>query len=269
MLIRIGFDIQFELPAATPMHVLLSVHPSHLAKIRQPESLRVLPEVPVEYFIDLFGNTCGRLVAPPGLVTFRNEATVEDSGEPDAADPTAAQHPVEELPADALQFLLASRYCEVDLMRDIAWQLFADTPPTYERATAICEWVHHHLTFSYPQARPTRTAMDAYQERIAVCRDFTHLAITLSRAMNIPARYATGYLGDIGVPIDPNPMDFSAWYEVYLGGRWWTLDARHNQRRIGRVLMARGRDAVDCALTTVYGATTLKKFTVVTEEWKT
>jgi len=266
MLIRIGYDIAFDLPAATPMHVLLNTHPSQLAKIRQPECLQVYPEVPIKYFIDQFGNTCGRLVAQPGTVRFHNEAIIEDSGLQDDADFYAPQVPVEQLPQDTLQFLLSSRYCEVDLMKDIAWKLFSTTPPNYYRAKLICEWVHNHLTFNYSLASVTRTAMQAFNERVGVCRDFTHLAITLTRAMNIPARYATGYLGDIGVPADPNPMDFSAWYEVYMGGRWWTMDARHNAYRIGRVLMARGRDAVDCALTTAYGVTTLKKFLIVTNE---
>ena len=266
MLIRIGYDIAFTLPANTPFQVLLNTHPSELAKIRKPEALQVEPHVPIKYYIDQFGNTCGRLVAPAGEVRFKNEAIIEDSGIQDAADFYAPQHPVEELPQDVLQFLLASRYCEVDLMKDIAWNLFSSTPPNYFRAKKICEWVHNHITFGYNHANSTRTAMQAYTGRFGVCRDFTHLAITLTRAMNIPARYATGYLGDIGVPADPNPMDFSAWYEVYLGGRWWTLDARHNEYRIGRVLMARGRDAVDCALTTAYGFTTLKKFFVITQE---
>ncbi len=266
MLIKIGFDIAFDLPAPTPMHVLLNTHPSQLAKIRQPECLSVYPNVPIRYFLDQFGNTCSRLVAPAGTVQFRNEAVIEDTGLQDDADFYAPQTPVEQLPQDTLQFLLASRYCEVDLMKDIAWKLFSNTPPNYYRAKLICEWVHNHLTFNYNLASMQRTAMGAYNERVGVCRDFTQLAITLSRAMNIPARYATGYLGDIGVPADPNPMDFSAWYEIYMGGRWWTMDARHNQYRIGRVLMARGRDAVDCALTTAYGVTTLKKFEVVTQE---
>lgn len=268
MLIRIGYDIAFDLPLETPIQVLLNVHPSLLPQMRQPEKLQVSPHVPVDYFVDPFGNTCGRLLAPAGTVHFTNDAVIEVSGLYDDADFYAPQHPIQQLPADTLQYLLASRYCEVDLMRDIAWNLFSTTQPNYSRAKAICEWVHNHLTFSYPLANPTRTAMQAYEQKIGVCRDFTHLAITLTRAMNIPARYATGYLGDIGVPPDPSPMDFSAWYEVYLGGRWWTLDARHNTVRIGRVLMARGRDAVDCALTTAYGVTILKKFHIITDEIK-
>jgi len=266
MLIRIGYDIVFDVAGVTPMEVLLNVHPSQLPKIRQPEFIRVFPEVPITYFTDTYGNTCDRLVMKPGKVRFFNDAIVEDTGLPDETSDKAIQHKVEDLPPETLQFLLASRYCEVDLMKDMAWKLFGSTKPNMSRAKAICTWVHNHIKFNYKHARSTRTAMEGFKEKRGVCRDFMHLAITLTRAMNIPARYATGYLGDIGVPKDPNPMDFSAWYEVYLGGRWWTMDARHDERRIGRVLMARGRDAVDCALTTAFGVTKLKKFQIVTEQ---
>ncbi len=269
MLIRIGYDIAFDLPAETPIQVLLNVHPSLLPQLRQPEKLRVSPDVLVTYFTDAFGNTAGRLLAPAGVVRFENDAVIEVSGLYDDADFYAPQIPIQNLPSDVLQYLLASRYCEVDLMRDIAWQLFSTTQPNYSRAKAIAAWVHNHITFNYSLADSTRTAMQAYGQKVGVCRDFTHLAITLTRAMNIPARYATGYLGDIGVPPDDSPMDFSAWYEVFLGGKWWTMDARHNKVRIGRVVMARGRDAVDCALTTAYGVTILKKFHIITDEIKT
>ena len=203
---------------------------------------------------------------PPGGVTFWDDLIVEDPGTPDPADSGAIQHPIEDLPDEVLPFLLASRYCEVDLLSDIAWGLFGSTPLGWSRARTICDWVHHHVTFGYGYARPTKSAFDVYNEKNGVCRDFTHLAITMSRCMNIPARYATGYLGDIGVPLSPNAMDFSGWYEVYLGGRWHALDARHNVPRIGRVVMARGRDAVDAALTTAFGSAPLKKFTVWTKD---
>jgi transglutaminase-like putative cysteine protease len=266
MLIRIGYDVVFDLPVATPMLLMLNVHPSRFGSLRGPEAIRIDPYVPITSYIDSFGNACGRIMARAGQARFRNEALVQDDGLPDPVAPAAQQHPVEQLPTDVLQFLLASRYCEVDLLQDVAWGLFAHVPASWARAQAICDWVHAHVTFGYQFARSTRTAMEVYQERHGVCRDFTHLAVTLCRCMNIPARYATGYLGDIGVPPVPCPMDFSAWYEVYLGGRWWTMDARHNQPRIGRVLMARGRDAVDVALTTAFGVANLQRFTVYTDE---
>lgn len=165
-----------------------------------------------------------------------------------------------------LPFLLPSRYCEADRLGPFAWSRFGQIPPGWGRVQAVCDYVHGHLRFNYEQARATRTALEAWEEGVGVCRDFTHLAITLCRCLNIPARYATGYLGDIGVPADPAPMDFSAWFEVWLGGRWFTFDARHNQRRIGRLVMARGRDAADCALTTTFGPHILRTFKVRTDE---
>jgi transglutaminase-like putative cysteine protease len=266
MLIRIGYDVVFNLPAPTPMLLMLNVHPSRFPSLRGPEQLLVEPFVPTTPYIDVFGNTCSRIVAMAGQVRFRNDAIVYDNGLPDAEDPSARQHLIDELPADALQFLLPSRYCEVDLLKDIAWGLFSSMAGRgYALVGAICSWVHSNVTFGYHFARSTMSAMDVYRERQGVCRDFTHLAIALCRCMNIPARYATGYLGEIGVPPAP-PGDFSAWFEVYLGGRWWTRDARHNARRIGRVLMAHGRDAADVALTTAFGVAELKQFTVWTDE---
>lgn len=266
MQIRIGFDIQFELPAPAPMILTLNVHPSRAPSIIKPESLNIEPFTPISNYYDLFGNCCGRVTAPAGLVRLTNDAIVHDSGEPDPIHPDATQHRLEDLPSDTMQFLLASRYCEVDLLKDEAWRLFSNTPMGWGRVQGVCDFVNQHLKFDYMTARVTRTAVEAYRERQGVCRDFTHLAITFCRALNIPARYATGYLGDIGVPRDPAPMDFSAWFEVYLGGQWQTFDARHNKRRIGRVLMARGRDAVDVPLTTTFGVATLKKFHIWTDE---
>jgi transglutaminase-like putative cysteine protease len=266
MLIRIGFEIVFHLPAPAPMLLMLSTHPDRAASIRRPGGIRVEPDVPVEAFTDRFGNQAGRLLAPAGSVRFWDDAVVEDDGQPDPYAPDAEQIPVPELPTDVLVYLLSSRYCEVDRLSEIAWGLFGTTPEGWGRVQAICDWVHSHVEFGYAYARPTKTAHDVYEERQGVCRDFTHLAITLCRCMNLPARYATGYLGDFGVPPSPSPMDFSAWFEVYLGGRWYTFDARHNARRIGRVLMARGRDAVDVALTTSFGSTQLDKFVVWTDE---
>ena len=268
MLIRIGYDIIFNLPAPTPMNLLLYVHPSRAASLRKPEAVSIEPWVSVQHYIDEFDNNVGRIIAPPGQIRFRNEAIVEDSGQLDEYDSTARQHAIEDLPNDVLQFLMSSRYCEVDVLKDIAGNLFLWATPGWPRVHAVCNWVHSNVRFGYEFARSTKTAAEVYQERAGVCRDFTHLAIAFCRALNIPARYATGYLGDIGVPISPSPMDFSAWFEVYLGGRWWTMDARHNQRRIGRVLMARGRDAVDAALTTAFGFANLQQFIVITDEVK-
>ena len=266
MLIRIGFDVIFDLPAPSAMLLMLNLHPSRHTSVRKPEAVRVEPDVPILQYTDTFGNTCGRLHASAGVLRLYNDAVVEDGGWHDELGVGAERHPVDQLPPDVLQFLLASRYCEVDLMKDIAWQLFSTVPPGWVLAQAICNWVHNNVTFGYQHARNTRTAFEVHRERVGVCRDFTHLAITFCRAMNIPARYATGYLGDIGVPAVPCPMDFSAWFEVYLGGRWWTMDARHNTPRIGRVLMARGRDATDVALTTAFGVANLRQFKVWTDQ---
>ena len=266
MLIRLGYEIAFDLPGPTPMLLMLHVHPSRSGSLREPDQVRVEPAVPVEEFSDPFGNRCGRILAPAGALRLSNDTLVEDSGLPDPVCPEAVQHPVEGLPPEVLPFLLASRYCEVDRLNDIAWGLFGQAPTGWGRVQAVCDWVHDNVRFGYQFARPTKTAYDVYAERQGVCRDFMHLAITFCRCLNVPARYATGYLGDIGVPPAPSPMDFSAWFEAYLGGRWHTFDARHNVPRIGRVLMARGRDATDVALTTSFGAALLKTFVVRTEE---
>jgi transglutaminase-like putative cysteine protease len=268
MMIRIGYDIQFEILAGAPIVTLLNVHPSREKDLLEPDVVRVEPEIPVETFTDQFGNTSTRVFGRAGKIRFHNSALIRDSGLPDEQGFDAQEIPVQDLPADVLPFLMSSRYCEVDLLLNTAAELFSDTPHGWERVLAICGWVHNNVTFGYKFASRTRTALGVYTERIGVCRDFQHLAITFCRAMNIPARYATGYLGDIGVPRDVNPMDFSAWFEVYLGGRWWTLDARHNAPRIGRVLIATGRDATDCAITTSFGHTTLAKFVVITDEVK-
>jgi transglutaminase-like putative cysteine protease len=268
MLIRIGYDI--ELSVATPMALiyLLRVHPSRAGDLVAPESVVISGGLVAEEYIDSYGNHCGRVNVPLGMTTVRitNDALVRDSGELDAVDPEARQRDPTELPFSTLQFLLPSRYCEVDSeLLEFAWQRFGPIAPGWARVDAICDFVHQHLTFDYKTARPTRTALDAFREREGVCRDFTHLALTLCRCMNIPARYTTGYLGDIGVA-PSGPMDFSAWFEVFLGDRWHTRDARHNQRRIGRIVMARGRDAGDVPITMCFGPNSLLRFEVVTEE---
>ena len=267
MLIRVGYDMAFQCPVPIAMVLLLALHPSRVSTIRQPERFEVTPAVAVSAFFDAFGNRCRRVFVPAGRVVLRDEAIVADPGHPDPQVWEAPQHPVQDLADDALQFLLASRYCEVDSeLKDLAWVLFGRTPSGWPRVQAICAFVHQHLRFDYMAARATRTALETWRERIGVCRDFVHLAITLCRCMNIPARYCTGYLGDIGVPPAPGPMDFSAWFEAFLGGTWYAFDPRHNRPRIGRVLMARGRDAADTALTTTFGMNQLASFTVWTAE---
>jgi transglutaminase-like putative cysteine protease len=266
MLIRIGFDLVFELPQPTPMLLMLYTHPSCAGSLQEPERIHTDPHIPISNFIDCFGNHCGRINAPAGKLRLWHDAMFHDSGLPDPVHKIAEQWPVADLPPDTIQFLLGSRYCETDRLSQTAWQLFGSTPLGWSRVQAVCDWVHNNVKFGYEYARSTKTAYDVYTERQGVCRDFSHLFITLLRCLNIPARYATGYLGDIGVPPCPTPMDFSAWSEVFLDGRWYTFDARHNEPRIGRVVMARGRDAGDVALTTSFGPSNLTQFNVVTDE---
>jgi len=266
MLIRLGYDIQFELPMDVFFIGLVNVHPSRMKDLREPDELVVEPHTQIDCYIDGFGNRCTKFLARKGLVSLRNSTLIEDSGLQDPVNLSARELPVENLPKETLSYLLGSRYCEVDLLSDVAARLFGGLPRGWQRVQAVCDWVHNHITFGYNYARRTRTAFEAFNERVGVCRDFQHLAVTFCRCLNIPARYATGYLGDIGVPPAPSPMDFSAWFEVYLEDRWWTFDARHNVPRIGRVLMATGRDAADVAITTSFGSAYLKKFDIVTEE---
>ena len=248
------------------MIALLNVHPSRTADLREPDVLRTEPQVRVDAYEDTFGNVCTRFAIPAGDIRLHNTFLIEDSGAPDPVCLEARQAPVEDLPPEVLRYLLASRYCETDLLSNTAFRMFGNTTPGWPRVQAICNWVHQHVVFGYSFARATKSAVEVLAERKGVCRDFQHLAIAFCRCMNIPARYATGYLGDIGVPVADSPMDFSAWFEVYLEGRWWTFDARHNQPRIGRVLMAVGRDAADVAITTSFGMATLTQFTIVTDE---
>jgi transglutaminase-like putative cysteine protease len=266
MLIRLGYDIEFNIPQPVAVVALLNVHPSREPDLREPDELRIEPAVRTECYIDRFGNRCTRFLAPQGKLRIWNTTLVQDSGEKDPVNYQAQQHSVVELPVDTLTYLMNSRYCEVDRLSNIATELFGNTAPGWGRVQAIVNWIHGRVQFGYQHARATRTAMETYMERVGVCRDFQHLAITFCRCMHIPARYATGYLGDIGVPASSVPMDFSAWFEVYLEGRWWTFDARHNQPRVGRVLMATGRDAADVAMTTSFGMAELAKFGVVTNE---
>ena len=266
IMIRAGFDIAYETPNPTPMVIMLSLHPSRAADIVGAETIMTEPYIPIRYYRDSFGNVCGRLTAPAGGIRLRGEVLVRDSGCPDEFAPQAWQHAIEDLPDQVLLYLMPSRYCETEKLADVAWALFKDSPMGWGRVAAICNFVHGHVRFGYQHASRTKTAFDVYQTRTGVCRDFAHLAVALCRCMNIPARYVTGYLGDIGVPVDPAPMDFSGWFEAYLSGRWYTFDARHNAPRIGRILMGTGRDAADVALTTNFGPVTLKSFTVITNE---
>lgn len=266
MKIRIGFEITQTFLQPTPLIAMLNVHPSREKDLLTPDTVRASPAAPITIYTDGFGNICSRLVAPAGDFTLSADALVADSGEPDTVSPDAFQHEVADLPDDTLVYLLGSRYCETDRLVQIAWNLFGNTPPGWARVQAIVDYAHDRIRFGYLDARATRSAYEGHEEQVGVCRDFAHLAVALCRCMNIPARYATGYLGDIGVPIDPAPMDFSAWFEVYLSGRWHTFDARHNKPRIGRIVMARGRDAADVALTNAFGFNTLKSFRVWTDE---
>lgn len=266
MLIRAGYEISVACNCETPLMALLSLHPSRVADLRTPAVIYSSGPAPLEASVDEFGNVRTRTVAPAGLLKLSTSFVVQDSGLPDEVAPWAEEVPVAQLPDEAVMYLLGSRYCETDRLSSLAWSLFGNTPRGWARVQAIVDYVHQRLTFGYQFARATRTAWEGHEERVGVCRDFAHLAVTLCRAMNIPARYATGYLGDIGVPAVPAPMDFSAWFEVYLGGRWFTFDARHNTPRVGRILVARGRDAADCAITTTFGQSSLVQFDIVTEE---
>lgn len=266
MRIHLGCELTYEVPNATPMIVLLNVHHSCVARLERPDWLMTTPAVPVESYRDGFGNWCCRLVAPPGRFVLGTDSVIQDSGASDPVDWNAMQHPVEQLPADTLQFLLGSRYCETDCLSEEAWRLFGQGPTGWARVQAICDFVNRHVAFGYAHSRPTRTAAEAYAEGRGVCRDFTHLAIAFCRCMNLPARYCTGYVSDIGQPPPYAPMDFAAWMEVYLGGRWWVFDPRNNRPMIGRILIARGRDAADVPLTHTFGPNTLAGFRVWTDE---
>ena len=266
MLIRAGYAISIQCDVETPLMALLSIHPSRAASLRTPAIITSDGPAPLVGSLDVFGNVRTRTIAPAGIINLSSSFIVEDSGLPDEVAPFAEEVGVAVLPEEAVNFLAGSRYCETDRLSPLAWSLFGGAPHGFQRVQAIVDYVHTRLTFGYRFARPTRTAWEAHEERVGVCRDFAHLAVAFCRCMNIPARYATGYLGDIGVPPVDAPMDFSAWFEAYVGGRWYTFDARHRTPRIGRILMARGRDAADCAITTSFGQSKLVKFQVTTEE---
>jgi transglutaminase-like putative cysteine protease len=266
MHILYGFDIELELFQLTTFITAMDVHSSRRGDIETESGFRARPIVGVGSLTDGNGNVEQRVTAEAGVLGLQLTGVIRDSGLPDPVNPGAASVPIAELPADALPFLAASRYCETDLLSNFAWSRFGAIPGGWAKVQAICDFVHDHLEFSYPKARETRTAWQALEERCGVCRDFAHLAVALCRCLNIPARFCNGYLGDIGVEPDPSPMDFNAWFEVFLEGGWHTFDARHNEPRIGRILISRGRDAADVAMITSFGPHRLKKFKVMTEE---
>jgi transglutaminase-like putative cysteine protease len=266
MQIRVGYELVYDCPQPTPMMLMLNIHHSRAADIVVPDHVMTEPAVPVHAYRDSFGNWCSRIMAPQGRIRIWSTGVVNDTGQPDPVVATAHQHPVQDLPDDVLTFLLGSRYCETDHLSETAWRLFEHAPTGWGRVQAICDYVHRHIRFDYMVARPTRTAWDVFKERQGVCRDFAHLGVALCRCMNIPARYCTGYLGDIGMPPPYGPMDFAGWFEAYLGGAWHTFDPRNNIPRIGRILMARGRDAVDVPISNTFGVNTLASFKVFTDE---
>jgi transglutaminase-like putative cysteine protease len=270
MLIRLGYDIEFDVPAPLAYVAQLRVHPSRAADLREPDVVRIehsAGPIASHEYSDTYGNICTRFLAPAGHLRLWNSTLIEDSGDPDPVDWGAKEVPPQDLPDDALRFLLNSRYCETDQLAAVAYELFGTVAPGWNRVQAICDWVNAKVTFNYGMTRPSKTALDVFTERTGVCRDFQHLAVTFCRCLNIPARYVAGYLGDIGVPLRL-PMDFSAWFEAYLDGKWWAFDARNNMPRVGRVLMATGRDAADVAFLTSFGGSTLTKFEVVSDEVK-
>jgi len=266
MQIRVGYELIYDCPQPTPMILNLKIHSTRAADIVVPDYMTTDPVVPVSAYHDQFGNMCTRIVAPNGRIRIASTGVVRDSGKTDEVAPSACQHLVQDLPAETLGFLIGSRYCETDHLSQAAWDLFDQFPPGWARVQAICDFVHQHIAFGYEHARPTKTAEQVFKDRQGVCRDYAHLAVAFCRCMNIPARYCTGYLGDIGIPPPYGPMDFAGWFEAYLGGRWYTFDPRNNIPRIGRVLIARGRDAADVAISSTFGPNTLVSFKVFTDE---
>lgn len=264
--IRIGYRLVYEFEQATPVLAVVNVHHSRVSDLISADAMVTTPSVTFDGYHDGFGNWCHRLVAPAGRFQMAADSVIEDTGQLDEVPDDAVQLPVEVLPSDTLSYLLPSRYCESDLLNEMAWELFGATPPNWHRVQAVSQWVHNHISFGYQWAAPTKSASDALSEGRGVCRDYAHLAIALCRALNIPARYCTGYLGDIGVPRSNDPMDFAGWMEVYMGGRWLTVDPRNLVPRRGRILMARGRDAGDVAITTTFGPNVLREFEVRAEE---
>lgn len=266
MRLKVGYELVYECPQPTPMILLLHIHYSRVSEVVVPDHIVTNPPVPITSYRDGFGNWCSRIVAPAGRITISSNAIVTCSDEPDPVVPGARQLPVEALPGETLVYLMGSRYCETDKLSQVAWDLFGKTPAGWGRVQAICDFVHTHITFGYEHARSTKSAFDAYQEKVGVCRDYAHLAVAFCRCMNIPARYCTGYLGDVGVPPPYGPMDFAGWFEAYLDGQWYTFDPRNNTPRLARVLIGQGRDAADVPLSNTFGPNVLAGFKVWTDE---
>jgi transglutaminase-like putative cysteine protease len=266
MKLRVGYELRYHFPQPTPLIMMLNVHGTRIPDLERPDDIVLEPSVPISGYRDVFGNQCSRIVAPAGAMRISTDTIVRDTGLPDPVAPDAAQVAIQDLPDDTLTFLIASRYCDSDRLLDLAWTLFGHTRPGWGRVQAICDFVHQRIAFGYEHARVSRSASQAYEEELGVCRDYAHLAIAFCRALNIPARYCTGYLGDVGTPRPYPPGDFAAWFEAYLGGQWHVFDPRNNVPRVGRVLLARGRDAADVAITTTFGPNTLQGFRVWTDE---
>ena len=266
MQIRIGYELSYSCPKPTPMILTLNVHYTRASDLQGPDHIVTHPRVPIQGYRDGFGNWCSRVVAPEGQFRISTDAIINDSGEPDDVNYDAWQYRVEALPEETLVYLLGSRYCDTDKLTDLAWQMFGNTPLGWSRVQAVCDFVHQHVQFGYEFARATKTASETYAEGNGVCRDYTHLAVALCRCLNIPARYCTGYLTDIGIPPPHGVMDFAAWFEAYLNGRWYTFDPRNNERRIGRILIAQGRDAADVAISNTFGSNQLTGFKVIADE---
>jgi transglutaminase-like putative cysteine protease len=266
MQLHVGYQLTYECHQPTPMMLMLNIHDSRSADVVVPDCMLTTPAVPLTSYRDDFGNWCTRLVAPAGRFEITGNGVLTDSGLPDAVPTASLQHAVEDLPKECLVYLLGSRYCETDRLSESAWKIFGRGATGACRIQAVCDYVHRHITFGYENARATRTAWEVFSEKKGVCRDYAHLAIAFCRCLNIPARYCTGYLGDIGVPPPHGPMDFAAWFEAYIDGLWQTFDARNNVPRIGRVLIARGRDATDVAISNAFGPNTLVGFKVWADE---
>ena len=266
MQFKVGYELVYWFIQPTPIILVVNIHDSRASDIIVTDRMAVEPSIRVYGYRDVFGNQCHRMLAPAGRLILTADAVVNDSGLPDLPLPASLQDSVEDLPDETLQFLLGSRYCDTDLLSEMAWQLFGGTLPGYARVQAICDYVHNHIRFNYQNARSTRSAADAFREGTGVCRDYAHLAIAFCRCMNIPARYCTGYLSDLGTPLPYPPGDFAAWFEAWIGGHWHMFDPRNNEPRVGRILMARGRDASDVAIATTFGPNTLESFRVWTDE---
>ena len=266
MKLRVGYEIVYDFPQPTPMIMVLGTHFTRASDVIVPDHLTISPAVSVTPYRDGFGNWCSRILAPAGRVRLAADGIVRDSGLPDTVVTSAGQHAVEDLPTDTLVYLLGSRYCETDRLTEHAWRLFQHTEPGWPRVQAICDFVHNHIAFGYEHARATMTAAEVFHEGKGVCRDYAHLAVAFCRCMNIPARYCTGYLGDMGTEPPYGPGDFAGWFEAYIGGRWQLFDPRNNVPRVGRVLIAQGRDASDVPITLTFGPNTLVSFKVWTDE---